>query len=141
MSMRDLKYFLRLKSLGKSKKVILQAMQADLMKICTAGRPSVFRHPPGQFETSVSHPHSDFEMLVSYDVYYEPEQRGGWDDPSWGASTELEDVWIERRGYWREYDPDNWLKRRLESDSMGQIVDNRARDAYEERHMHRYLGD
>ncbi len=32
----------------------------------------------------------DAEITVNLSGFYEPEQNGGWDEPSWSASVELE---------------------------------------------------
>jgi hypothetical protein len=41
----------------------------------------------------------DEEITVEVSGYFEPEQNGGWDDPSWPASVELESAEVDGQAF------------------------------------------
>ena len=76
-----------------------------LDRLCAGNRVEPLLNPPGQHEGVIIRGEYDHELSISYDIDYEPAQRGGWDDPSWGESATAYGAYFRRsNGLWYPID-------------------------------------
>ena len=73
-----------------------------LDRLCAGNRVEPLLNPPGEHEGTIIRGEDDHELEISYDVEYEPAQRGGWEDPSWGESATAYNAFFkrEKNGLW-----------------------------------------
>lgn len=84
----------------KNKKMAVEFRLNALDRHCAANRETPLRHPPGGHK-GVVYRGDDFEVEIYYDIEYEPAQRGGWDEPSWGESATAYGAYFRRaNGLW-----------------------------------------
>ena len=72
-----------------------------LDRLCAGNRVEPLLNPPGQHEGVIIRGEDDHELEISYDIDYEPAQRGGRDDPSWDESAKAYGAYFRRaNGLW-----------------------------------------
>ncbi len=84
----------------KNKKMAVEFRLNALDRHCAANRVTPLRRPPGAYE-GVVYRGDGFEVEIRFDIEYEPAQRGGWDEPSWGESATAYGAYFRRaNGLW-----------------------------------------
>ena len=84
-----------------NKKTVVQYRLEALDRFCAGNRVTPLLNPPGEHESTIVRGEDDHELTISYDIEYEPAERGGWDGPSWGESATAYDAYFQREnGLW-----------------------------------------
>ena len=85
----------------KDKKQAVKCRLEALDLFCAGNRVTPLLNAPGQHESTIYRGEDDHELTISYDIEYEPAQRGGRDDPSWGESAKAYGAYFRRaNGLW-----------------------------------------
>ncbi len=72
--------------------------------LCAGDRPEVYRgdrRAPCRHEATIVRGEADHEIEICYDSYYEPDNPGSWDEPSYKGGWEIEQAYILKKGTWR----------------------------------------
>lgn len=113
---------------GNKKNVVQYRLDA-LDRFCAGNRVTPLRRAPGEYESTIVRGEADHELVISYDVEYEPAERGGWDGPSWGESATAYNAYFQREknGLWYPID-----LTKDEAESLGrEYIEDRDREDYD----------